>query len=426
MALGYQAPARRIGAVLALWRNVRVQRFAWQAAFAVLVIAIGYVLLDNLSSALGETNLKLFPFVKLKDGFPFVDISQDFLKQRAGFNIKETAFGFDYNRNDSYRQAYMAGLLNTVWVAVIGIFLATIVGIVAGVARLSGNWLVSRLATVYVETFRNVPLLIQLIFWYTAVVLKLPKISEGVSFPPDSLFGVRFISFDVAFISNRAVALPWADPVGGFGLWLPLLLLGLIGATAVRALRSRREDESGKPSHPWWWAFGVFALIALIAFFATGTPLDFERPRLVEGSYIGGFEISAEFTALLIGLVLYTGTFIAEIVRGSILAISKGQTEAAAALGLSAFQRLRYVILPQAMRIMIPPLTNQYLNLTKNSSLAVFVAFPDLFQVTRVSINQTGQAVPIIALVMLTYLAMSLIISLVMNTLNSRLKWEMR
>ena len=182
----------------------------------------------------------------------------------------------------------------------------------------------------------------------------------------------------------------------------------------------------GRPSHPWWWAFGAFALIALVGFFATGTPLDFSRPEMEKTSFTGGLEIKPEFIALLIGLVLYTGTFIAEIVRGSIMAIPKGQSEAAAAVGLNAFQRLRYVILPQAMRIMVPPLTNQYLNLTKNSSLAVAVAFPDLFQVSRVSINQTGQAVPIIALVMLTYLAMSLIISLVMNTLNSRLKWEMR
>ena len=411
MALGYQAPARRIGAVLALWRNVRVQRFAWQAAFVVLVIAIGYALLDNLSSALGQLDLELFPFVKLKDGFPFVDISQDFLKQRAGFQIGETSFGFDYNPNDNYTRVFQAGLLNTVKVAVVGIFLATILGVVAGVARLSGNWMVSRVAIVYVETFRNVPLLVQLIFWFTAVILQLPKISESLDI------------FGVVFISNRAVAIPWADGTAGLELWLLVLLGGLLLAGAVRALRTRREDRTGRPSHPWWWAFGAFTLIALVGFFATGTPLDFSRPEIGKTTFAGGLQIKPEFIALLIGLVMYTGAFIAEIVRGSITAISKGQTEAAAALGLSAFQRLRYVILPQAMRIMIPPLTNQYLNLTKNSSLAVAVAFPDLFQVSRVSINQTGQAVPIIVLVMLTYLAMSLIISLIMNTLNSRLKW---
>ncbi len=414
MTLGHQAPAQRIGAVLALWRNVRVQRFAWQAAFAVLVIAIGYVLLDNLSSALGQLDLELFPFVELTDEFPFIDVTQDFLKQRAGFQIGETSFGFDYDPNDNYTRVFQAGLLNTVRVAVVGIFLATIVGVVAGVARLSRNWMVSRVAMVYVETFRNVPLLVQLIFWFTAVILQLPKISESLDI------------FGVAFVSNRAVAIPWADGTAGFGPWLLLLLLGLVVAAAVRAFRSRREDRTGRPSHPWWWAFGVFALIAVVAFFATGMPLDFNRPEMGKTTFTGGLQIKPEFIALLIGLVMYTGTFIAEIVRGSIMAIPKGQTEAAAAVGLNAFQRLRFVILPQAMRIMIPPLTNQYLNLTKNSSLAVAVAFPDLFQVSRVSINQTGQAVPIIVLVMLTYLAMSLIISLVMNTLNSRLKWGSR
>ena len=414
MALGYQAPARRIGAVLALWRNVRVQRFAWQSAFAVLVIAIGYVLIDNLVSELGQLDLELFPFVELTDEFPFIDVTQDFLKQRAGFQIGETSFGFDYDPNDNYTRVFQAGLLNTVKVAVVGIFLATIVGVVAGVSRLSRNWLVSRVAMVYVETFRNIPLLVQLIFWFTAVILQLPKISESLDI------------FGVAFVSNRAVAIPWADGTAGLGPWLLLLLLGLVVAAAVRAVRSRREDRTGRPSHPWWWAFGVFGLIAVVAFFAMGMPLDFSRPEMGKTTFAGGLQIKPEFIALLIGLVLYTGAFIAEIVRGSITAIPKGQTEAAAAVGLNSFQRLRFVILPQAMRIMIPPLTNQYLNLMKNSSLAVAVAFPDLFQVSRVSINQTGQAVPIIVLVMLTYLAMSLIISLVMNTLNSRLNWGTR
>ena len=410
MAFFNQAPVQRIGAVLALWRDVRVQRFVMQAAFVVLVVVVAYVLIGNLTSELAQIDLKAFPFVELSGRFPFIHITQDFLKQRAGFDISETSFGLEYSANDSYGDAYMIGLANTLRVAVIGIFLATILGVVAGVARLSNNWLVSRVAMVYVETFRNVPLLVQLIFWYTVVFLKLPKITEGANL------------FDLAFISNRAIALPWANPTGAFGFWLLLLVVALVAATAVRAFRSRREDKTGKPSHPWWWAFGAFLAIAIVTFFATGSPLEFDRPELAERAYIGGLQITPEFTALLVGLVVYTGTFIAEIVRGSILAIQKGQTEAAAALGLNGFQRLRFVIMPQAMRIMIPPLTNQYLNLTKNSSLAVAVAFKDLFDIGRVTINQTGQAVPIIALVMLTYLAMSLIISLIMNIINSRLR----
>ena len=410
MAFFYQASVQRIGTVLALWRNVRVQRFVMQAAFAVLVVIVAYVLIDNLTSDLAQLDLEAFPFVELSGSFPFIDITQDFLKQRAGFDISETSFGLEYSANDGYGDAYLIGLANTVRVAVIGIFLATILGVVAGVARLSNNWLVSRVAMVYVETFRNVPLLVQLIFWYTVVFLKLPKITEGANL------------FDLAFISNRAIALPWANPTGAFGFWLLLLVVGLFAAIAVRVFRSRREDQTGKSSHPWWWAFGAFFAIAVVTFFAMGSPLEFDRPVLAERAYVGGLQITPEFTALLVGLVVYTGTFIAEIVRGSILAIPKGQTEAASALGLNALQRLRFVISPQAMRIMIPPLTNQYLNLTKNSSLAVAVAFKDLFDIGRVTINQTGQAVPIIALVMLTYLAMSLIISLIMNIINSRLR----
>jgi general L-amino acid transport system permease protein len=414
MAFSHQAPVQRLGAMLALWRNVKAQRIAIQILFAVVVIVVGYVLIDNLTSDLAQLDLEAFPFVELSGSFPFINITQDFLKQRAGFDISETSFGLEYSANDSYGDAYVIGLVNTIRVAVIGIILATVLGTVAGVARLSSNWLVSRVALVYVETFRNVPLLVQLIFWFTVVFLKLPKITEGVDI------------FDLVFISNRAIALPWADTTAGFGLWFLLLVVGLVVAAAVRALRIRREEETGKPSYPWWWASGTFLLIAVVTFFATGSPLDFERPQLAERSYTGGVQITPEFTALLVGLVVYTGTFIAEIVRGSIQAIPKGQTEASAALGLNTFQRLRFVILPQAMRIMVPPLTNQYLNLTKNSSLAVAVAFKDLFDIGRVTINQTGQAVPIIALVMLTYLVMSLVISLIMNIINSRLRVETR
>lgn len=410
MAVTYPTAVWRLGAVLTLWRNLRFQRFVIQLAFALVVIAVGYVLLTNLTSELDKTKLEAFPFVHLSGSFPFVDFDLDFLGQRAGFGIKETSFGAAYTANDSYGEAFRIGLLNTVRVAVVGVFLATVVGVVAGVARLSRNWLVSRIATLYVETFRNVPLLVQLIFWFTAVVLRLPKIADSIDI------------FGIAFISNRAVALPWADPAGGFGLWVIFVLLGFVAAAAVWLNRTRREDRTGIPSYPWWWAFGTLALISVVSYFATGLPLRFNGPELGERAYSGGLELSPEFTALLVGLVLYTGAFIAEVVRGSILAIPKGQTEAAAALGLTALQRLRYVILPQAMRIMIPPLTNQYLNLTKNSSLAAFVAFPDLFQVGRVTINQTGQAVPIIVLVMLTYLTMSLLTSLIMNTLNARLR----
>ena len=383
-----------VRAGLSLWRNVRVQRFLIQAAFVGLLGALGYYLVDR------ARDLEL--------GF-------DFLNGRAGFGISHQ-FGTNYDGNDSRLDAYLVGVVNTVRVAAVGIVLATLVGLVAGVARLSRNWLVSQLATVYVEIVRNTPLLVQIVFWYTAVMLQLPKISDSISL------------FDVAFLSNRALALPWARTADGFGLWLVFLVVAIVAAAGVRLWRRRRQEQTGQPSYPNWFALGTFVAIALVAFAATGGPLSPERPELAERglSYDGGFQVTPEFAGVLLALVLYTGAFIAEIVRGSIQAVPKGQTEAAAALGLNALQRLSLVILPQAMRIMIPPLTSQYLNLTKNSSLAVAIAFPDLVSVGFTLINNTGQTIPMFVIIMATYLLMSLAISLVMNTLHWRLTLEGR
>ena len=194
-------------------------------------------------------------------------------------------------------------------------------------------------------------------------------------------------------------------------------------AAVAYTMRSRRQDATGQPSYAGWWAIGVFGAIGLIGFLATGLPLDDDTPTIANRQVVGGLQMSPEYGALLAGLTLYTAAFIAENVRGSIQAIPKGQTEASAALGLGAFQRMRYVILPQTLRILIPPTTNQYLNLMKNSSLAIALAFNDMFVTGKVVITQTGQAVPIIALLMLTYLSLSLLISLIMNTINSRIKW---
>lgn len=414
MALPYQLPRRRVANLIFFWWDIRLQRILFQAAFAAVVLTIGYILFSNLDRRLDQLGLDLFPFVVLDGSFPYIHVREDFLSQRAGFGVDDRAFGFDYTPNDSYLRALQAGLLNTIQVSLIGIVLATALGIIAGVARLSTNWLVSHVALVYVEIFRNIPLVVQLIFWYLAVFIKAPRISDSLDF------------FGIAFLSNRAVAIPSVGADGLVGIWLLVLLSGLIAARIVEHRRMRRQESTGQPSYPLAWGVGTFLLIAAAGFLLTGTPLTFDAPERGQTAYAGGWQMTPEYAALLTGLVLYTGAFVAEIVRGSILAIPKAQTEAAAALGLNPFQRLRYVILPQALRIIIPPLTNQYLNLTKNSSLAVAVAFKDLFDVSRVSINQTGQAVPIITLVMLTYLMMSLTISLVMNLLNSRLKWGTR
>ncbi|MCH8815374.1 MAG: ABC transporter permease subunit [Chloroflexi bacterium] len=411
MAAAQGSSASELRRILTLWRNVRVQRFVGQTVFAAIVIYVGYLLISNMSGRLDQIGLSLFPFVDTTGSFPFISVSGDFLNQRAGFDIVETSFGYDYGPNDSYRDAYFTGFLNTIRVSGMGIVFATIIGVFIGVSRQSKNWLVSHAALAYVETFRNVPLLLQLIFWYVAIYLKLPRISNP-------------LDLDIAIVTNKAIALPFVSPESGFGIWMIVLLAGAAAGAAAYVVRSRRQDATGLPSHPGWWALGAFGAIGLIGFLATGLPLETDTPSIANRQVIGGLQMTPEFGALLTGLTLYTAAFIAENVRGSIQAIPKGQTEAAAALGLGSFQRMRYVILPQTLRILIPPTTNQYLNLTKNSSLAFVLAFKDVFGTGSVIITQTGQAVPIIALLMITYLSLSLFISLVMNTINSRLKWE--
>ncbi len=384
------------------WLNARFQRWLAQAIFLALLMAFGYYLVD-----------------KAQD----LDLSFDYLNGPAGFDIG-MQFGTDFGRADSRLEIYYAGVINTIRLAAVGILLASLLGLGAGVARLSGNWLLSKIAMVYVETIRNTPLLVQITIWYLAVFLQLPKIADGFSFPPDSLdflgLSIPFISADYAFLSVRGLALPWATAVDGFGIWLVILVGGGIAAVLARIWRQRKQDETGRPSYPYWWMFGTFGVIAVAGFLIAGLPLEPNNPEVGRFAYDGGLLVTPNFAAVLVALVAYTGAFIAEIVRGSIQAVPKGQTEASAALGLNAFQRLNFVILPQALRIMIPPLTSQYLNLTKNSSLAIAIAFPELVGVSRTIINNTGQAVPMFAIIMATYLTLSLIISLVMNTLHSR------
>ncbi|MCH8948921.1 MAG: ABC transporter permease subunit [Chloroflexi bacterium] len=343
-----------------------------------------------------------------------LDLGYGFLSGPAGFNFSNQWLT-NYDSNDSRLGAYGVGILNTVRLVAIGIVMTTVLGVFAGIARLSDNWLVSRLAMVYVETIRNTPLLIQIVIWYTVVLLQLPRIAEAINV------------FDVFYLSNRALALPYVSTGGNFGPWLIILVVGAVAAVVLRGWLRRREERAGGTQHATLWALALFGVVSVVTFFLTGSPLEPNTPSVEVSevgllSIVGGLQISPEFAAVLLGLVIYTGAFIAEVVRGSIQAIEKGQTEASEALGLSSLQSLRLVILPQAMRIMIPPLTNQYLNLAKNSSLGVAVAFPDLFRITKITINQSGQAVPMILLVMLAYLTISLVTSLIMNTINARLK----
>jgi general L-amino acid transport system permease protein len=372
------------------WRNVRVLRVVGQAAFLTAVVALLLYLLDNVVYNLERLGIPT--------GF-------DYLDQSAGFAIPNS----DFRSSQSLLDALVVGVQNTAKVALIGIVLATILGVVVGVARLSTNWLVRRAAAAYVEGFRNVPVLIIIVFIWLGVFLRLPPISRAVEF------------LDLVVLSNRGLVVPWFDKVGNgvaFGL---VALAGFLLAAAVWIWRSRRFDRTGQPHRRVLWAFGVLLAVLAVGFFVTGRPWVIATPERGALATAGGFRLAPEYAALLLGLTLYTASHIAEIVRGSILAVSRGQSEAANAVGLSDFQRLRFVVLPQAFRISIPPVANQYLNLVKNSSLGVAVSYYEVTKITQVSISQRAPAVQAILVLMAIYLVFSLSIALVTNLINRRL-----
>jgi len=347
-----------------------------------------------------------------------LELSLSHFSSRAGFGLSHT-FLVDYTSNDSRWVAYFTGVVNTIRVCLVAIFLTTLLGTVMGVARLSKNFLTSKIAWTYVEVLRNTPLLIQIIFWQI-VFLQLPQISEAITFG------------DTTAISNRGILLPWISDNGNAQIWFIFLGIVAAGSLYLSYFLNKREDVSGKS----FSIFGnrlngnlagisLFVIVTIVTYFAFGRPVSMDIPEIAQnnkGTWMqsGGFDLSPEFAAILFALVIYTGTFITEIVRGSIQSLSKGQTEAAQAIGLSKYQAMTLVILPQALRSIIPPLTNQFLNLTKNSSLAVVIAYPDLFMVSRTIMNNSGHALPVFFLILLTYLFLSLCISLVMNLINRR------
>jgi len=330
-----------------------------------------------------------------------------FLEREAGFAISESPI--DYGPADTYFRALLAGLLNTLKVSLIGIVLATLLGTIAGVARLSSNWLVAKIATVYVESLRNVPILLQLFFW--AAVIK-----EGLPHPRQALSPV-----DGVLISNRGLFLPepvWETTHTMMGVALGV---GIVGSWIVARWAKKRQEQTGQPFPVMRAALGLIIGLPLVAYVLGGAPTALNVPELKGFNIQGGVWVSPEFTALLTGLVMYTGTYIAEIVRGGVLSVSWGQSEAGLALGLRRSLVMRLILLPQALRVIIPPLTSQYLNLAKNSSLAVAIGFPDVVAIANTSINQTGQAVEGIAIIMAVYLTVSLSISAFMNWYNRKI-----
>ena len=338
-----------------------------------------------------------------------MNISFRFLKDTAGFPISE---GIGYSPIDSNAHAFWVGIVNTLRVAVVGVVLATVIGTLIGIARLSSNWLIRKLATIYVETIRNIPLLVQLFFWYFAVMLTgLPLVEDAIRLPGS------------IFLSRRGLYMPWPVLTESFGTWSWYLIGGALLAVMVYVLRRKQLRRADRPGLPIGPAALAFLLVAIAGWFlAPGSPLGIDVPVFERFNFKGGMWLSTSFSALVIGLATYTGAFIAEIVRAGIQAVGKGQTEAAKALGLRRGLMLRLVVLPQALRVIIPPLTSQYLNLTKNSSLAILIGYYDLLNVGTTIFNQTGRAVEMILLIMGSYLSISLLTSLLMNLYNRRIK----
>jgi general L-amino acid transport system permease protein len=326
-----------------------------------------------------------------------------FWNNSAGFDISQTLIPYSANTS-TFGQAFWVGLLNTLLVAALGVVLATVLGFTIGIARLSRNWLVARLAGGYVELIRNIPLLLQLLFWYNAVLKALPELRDSITLPMGGL------------LNNRGLFLPRPVFAPGFAAVAAALVVGIAAAIALHVWARRRRERTGALIAVGWPTVALIVGLPLAAFALAGFPVTFELPQRSRFNVIGGLEILPEFAALVLALSVYTGAFIAEVVRAGILAVAPGQTEAAQALGLRSGATLRLIVVPQAMRVIVPPLTSQYLNLTKNSSLAVAIGYPDLVQVFAGSVlNITGQAVEVIAITMAVYLTISLVTSLLMN-----------
>jgi len=371
-----------------IFNSLAVRGVVYQVLLALAVGFIGWYLYYNANANLERQGIAT--------GFSF-------LNEAAGFGIGESIIPYDAAQ--SYGRALLVGILNTLHVAVVGIVLATILGVVMGIARVSSNWLISKLASAYVEVCRNIPVVLHVIFW-ASVIRNLPSPRQALS------------PFTGVFITNRGLTypIPVANPVYP---WMGLaLLIGIVGAIILAKWAGRRRELTGQYLPTFWPGLGLILGLPLIVWLAGGAPLEWSVPALRGFNYRGGASMTPEFAALLVGITVYTGAYIAEIVRAGIQSVPHGQVEAARAIGLRPGLVMRLVVLPQALRVIVPPTTSQYLSLTKNSSLGVLIGYPDLVNVGNTTLNQTGQAVEAIAIMMVVYLSISLTISLIMNVYN--------
>ncbi|WP_105372492.1 amino acid ABC transporter permease [Neorhizobium huautlense] len=364
----------------------------YQVLTLLIVLVVGWWIFDNTTENLARSGTA--------SGYGF-------LRGRAGFDIGQSLIA--YTSDSTYGRAIVVGFLNTMLVAILGIFTATVVGFIIGLGRLSRNWLIAKLCTLYVEIFRNIPVLLIIFFWYKGVLDSLPQVRDSIALP-----------FNI-FLNNRGLAFP--NPIWGEGAWLiPVaFLVGVVATIVVARWARQRQAATGKQFHTIWTGTGLIIGLPILAFLIMGAPLTFDSPIAGRFNMTGGARILPEFVALYVALSLYTASFIAEVIRAGIRGVAKGQSEAAFALGLQPSHTTRLVVVPQAMRIIIPPLTSQYLNLTKNSSLGVAIGFPELFSTTSTTLNQTGQAVEAISIMLTVYLAISIATSIFMNWFNAKM-----
>ncbi len=375
-----------------IWNNPQVRAIAFQLIALIATIIFGLYLFQNT-----QTNLRQ---LGIASGF-------DFLSSHSGFGIVQSLI--PYSESSSYGRVFWVALLNTLLVSVLGVIFATLLGFIVGVARLSKNWLVSRLALVYIETFRNIPLLLQIFFWYFAVLRAMPAPRQSFSLG------------EAVFLNIRGLYLPAPEFQPGFGGVLAALGISVVLVIFLSRWARQRQMATGQQFPTLRAALALLLGLPLLIFWLTGSPLTWQYPELQGFNFRGGWVIIPEMASLLLAITLYTAAFIAEIVRAGIQAVSHGQTEASFSLGINSSKTLRLIILPQALRVIIPPLTNQYLNLTKNSSLAAAIGYPDLVSAFAGTVlNQTGQAIECIAITMAVYLTISLLISLLMNLYNRR------
>jgi len=376
-----------------IWNDPKYRAMFFQV---ILISALAYFFYSIVQNTLDNMNAR-----GVSTGFGF-------MSEPAGFDILQTLVPFDSTY--SFGRSFIVGVLNTLLVSGLGIVFATLLGFTIGIARLSNNWLMSKIATVYIETFRNIPLLIQIIFWYSLIVGSLPAVRNSFSL------------FDSFFLNQRGINIPSPIYESGFIYTGIAIIIGIVGSFILKSWAGKRQAATGKQFPVFLSILGLIILLPLLVYFITGSPITWDVPKLGGFNFSGGATIIPELVGLLLALTIYTAAFIAEIVRSGIKAVSHGQSEAALSVGLTPGQNLKLVVIPQALRVIIPPLTSQYLNLFKNSSLAAAIGYPDLVAVFMgTTLNQTGQAVEIVAVTMAVYLSISLLISMFMNWYNAKM-----